>query len=80
MTPRFIPMVDIFDYSETYNFIKFNNADEFKKELLNYDYVVILNSNDYFKKHYSGLFKDAINNWTLYKVQKNENELYLTKI
>ena len=82
MTPRFIPMVDMFDdiKDNKYSFVKFNSKEEFEKELYEkFDYVVILNSNDYFNDNYSSLFEGKIDNWSIYKIVKENGKVELIK-
>lgn len=81
MTPRFVPMVDSFDDDYNYNYIKFNSKNAFEKELYsNYDYVVVLNTNDYFNDNYGDLFDEKIEEWSLYKILKFNNKVTLKKV
>lgn len=79
MTPRMIPLIDEFSDNETYTYVKFKDYIELQNELYDkYDYVVIINSNEYFDNKYSILFKDEkVYGWSLYKIQKNQDRTIL---
>lgn len=79
MTPIMIPMVDRFSDDENYSFIKIKNYEEWERLLYQeYDYVVVLNSDDYFNSHYSLLFNNnEVKEWSLYKINKNNGKVKL---
>ncbi len=82
MTPKFILMVEPFSEKEEHIYAKFNSMKELEKELNdNYDYVVVLNSDEYFKENYSDLFENSeILDWSLYKIIKTNDKVLLKKV
>lgn len=82
MTPKFILMVEPFSEKEEHIYAKFNSMKELEKELNdNYDYVVVLNSDEYFKENYSDLFENSeILDWSLYKIIKTNDRVLLKKV
>lgn len=82
MTPYQVVMTDMFNDDEEYRYAKFNSKEELEKELYEkFDYVVVLNSDEYFIKNYSELFEESnVIDWTLYKVIKNNDKVMLKKV
>lgn len=82
MTPYQVIMTDMFNDDKEYRHKKFNSKEELEKELYDkFDYVVVLNSDEYFIKNYSELFKESnVIDWTLYKVIKDNGKVILKKV
>lgn len=79
MTPYKVAMTDMFNNDEQYRYAKFNSKEELEKELYEkFDYVVVLNSDEYFIKNYGGLFeKSKVTDWALYEVVKDKGKVIL---
>lgn len=82
MTPVMVPMVDHFNNDIKY-YLDIKNVKEFEKLLYDdYDYVVILKTDDFFNENYNDIFeKQKIENFSLYKINKRiDNSIVLKKI
>ncbi|MCR5224217.1 MAG: hypothetical protein K6C11_03630 [Bacilli bacterium] len=76
MTPRMIPVVSEFKDDGLIAKGKFNTAEEWANELYDrYDYVLVINSDEYFDNNFNSLFEDKkVEGWTLYSIEKNEKK------
>lgn len=80
MFPYEITMFDRFDLNSDELFLKFSDAKKWKEFLNNgYDYVVILDSDEYFENNFSEVFESDVTSWSLYKIIKNNNDIILQK-
>lgn len=79
VTPYHVVMTDIFNDDEEYRYAKFNSKEELAKELYEkFDYVVVLNSDEYFIKNYGELFEGLkVIDWALYEVIKDNDKVML---
>lgn len=82
MTPISVPMVDMFDDKEQYSHIKFHSKEDFEKELYEkFDYVAVLNPDEYFNEKYGELFEESkVYAWSLYKIDKDKGKVILKRV
>ena len=75
-----IKIEQIGKFEELYDDVKIaKEVNEFKNNLYQYyDYVIILDTDEYFNAHFKELFRnEEIYSWTLYKIEKKDEDIEL---
>lgn len=81
--PMKIEITDMFSETRIDNrLLGVSDIDEWEKLLLEeYDYVYVLNTNEYFDENYNELFENnEVISWTLYKIKKEKENVLLVPI
>ena len=73
LTPTYAQTTQMFPKNENNAILGANNVEEWKEILYNrFDYVYVLNSDEYFNSNFNTAFENnEVKEWTLYKVEKN---------